>query len=359
MKNIKIIVLFISILALFTACVDEPSKTKSYSYNCVMVDMGNYSESNGSICLYNTLTGAFDYNVYQNANGRNLGAIIESASFVGSELMLMCNNADKLVFLDAQTMKEICEPLTAVGIPRYAAVKNDMIYVSSWQKKNKQTGEIISNHQIIKLNAISHTIVKTIPTSGQPEGILVHGDKLFVAAGSGLDVFDLTADTLIKHISSSYTSTSAQQLLMADNVLVLSLGAYVNGQAGFMFVNPSALDVIAELQTDMLSYEGDIALSSDESTLYFLYSNGVVGGQSLEVPTSIYSLNIATRVISSQALVSGYGFYGIGVNPANGALFTSNVNGFITNSMTYMYTSGGQKTGELMTGVGTSRYLFK
>lgn len=356
-RNIIVGLLFL----LLVGCVpDEPTTSnKTYNYTCVLVNMGNYSESNGSIALYNTSMGVVEQEVFSKANGRNIGSIIESVCLHDDILLLLCNNLDKLVFLDANTMREISAPLTDIGVPRYACARANTAYVSCWNKIDKQSGSIIIPEHIAKVNLNSKTVVAYLPVSGQPEGMALQGDTLFVASGSGLDVFNVKVDTLITHISSSFPLAQAQQVLIDNNnQLWLSLGSYDNS-GGFMVVDANTLQVKQQLSEAKLSFEGDMALSPSKDKIYFIYADGIVGGQTAEVPTHIYSVNTDTYQVSSLPVISGVGFYGLGIDPNSGTIYTANVNGFITNSMTYLYNSSGSKIGEFMTGVGTSRFFFK
>jgi len=351
------------LLLLLVAChPDEPKQTdKTYTYSCVIVNMGNYSESNGSIALYNAATGGVEQEVYAKANGRNLASIIESATLHNDLLLLMCNNSDKLVILNSSTMKEVCDPITTIGVPRYAVVKGDYAYVSCWNKTNKQTGEITIAQHISKINLLTKAVVGSLVTTGQPEGMVLSGNTLFVASGDGLDVYDTNTDALLKHISSQFTQAEAQQVLIDKNNQVwLSMGTYTGGNAGgFMLVDAATLQITTQLPEPQLSFDGDIALSPTKDNIYFLYADGIVSGQTAEVTTQIYAINVDSYQESSLPIISGVGFYGFSVDPSTGIFYTANVNGFITNSMTSLYNTAGTKISEFMTGVGTSRFIFK
>ena len=357
----KRIVGLILLCLLMLACVheDPTASSRNYAYNCIFVNMGNYAESNGSIALYNSATGELNQEVYAKANNRALAAIIESVVYHEDFLLLLCNNADKLVFLNPQTMQELREPITEIGIPRYGVIQQNVAYVSCWDKVNKQSGQVQIPQHISKIDIISKTVIGSIPTSGKPEGLLLYGDTLFVASGYGLEVFDLSADTLLKKIDSQFSQAEAQQLLMDKNKqLWLSLGSY-GDSGGFMVVDIASLTVTAQIAEPKLFYEGEIALNPTKDRLYFLSADGIVGGQSAEVSTSIYAIAVDAYQVSSTPVVSGVGFYGIAVDPVYGTIYTANVNGFITNSMSYVFSPSGVKINEFLTGVGTSRFVFK
>jgi hypothetical protein len=336
------------------------SSGTTYSYTCIVVNQGNYSESNGSISLYNSATGAVTQEVFTTANGYKLGSIIESATLHGDLILLMCNNEDKVVLLNSSTMKAVSDPITGIGIPRYAAIHGNYAYVSCWQKKNSSGTVTVAQH-VAKIDLSTKKVVGSLQTTGQPEGMLVKADTLYVASGSGMDVYNANTDVLIKHIDSQFTTADAQQLVADKNGYVwLSLGTYSTSSAGgFMCVNPSTLTIKTQVAESKLTYEGDMAVSPAKDKIYFLYSNGIVSGQTADVTTSVYSLDVSSYQVSSSPVVTGVGFYGLGVEPSTGTIYTANVNGFITNSMMYLYNTSGNKLASLMTGVGTCRFVFK
>jgi hypothetical protein len=325
-----------------------------------VVNQGNYSESNGSISLYNSQTGTVTQEVFTKANGYKLGSIIESAVLHDKLIILMCENEDKLVFLNSSTMKEVCDPITNIGIPRWAAVYGNYAYVSCWQKTNS-SGAVSVSQQIVKIDLNSKAVVGSLSTTGQPEGLLVKGDTLYAASGYGLDIYKLSADTLIKHIDAQFTSAVAKQLVVDKYGCVwLSLGAYSSTvAAGFICVDPSTLQIKTQITTSLLTYEGDIAISSSGDKIYFLSSTGTVSGATPEVGTSVYCVDVTNNTIGSSPVISGVGFYGLGLDPATGNIYTANVNGFITNSMMYIYDTNGNKLSSLKTGVASCRFVFR
>lgn len=359
-KHLLYILLFLSLASCKDKSDDSSASGTAYDYTCIVVNQGNYSESNGSISLYNSATGVVTQEVFTSANGYKLGSIIESATLHGNLILLMCENEDKVVVLNASTMKEVCNPITGIGIPRWAAVYGNYAYVSCW-KKTTSSGAVSVAQHIVKIDLSTYKVVGSLATTGQPEGVLVKGDTLYAASGFGLDVYKLSADTLITHINSQFTDGVAKQLVMDKNGYVwLSLGSYsTTGTAGFMCVNPATLSIQTQKATSLLTYEGDMVTSPGRDKIYFLYSGGTVSGTTPDVTTAIYSLDVDSYQLSSSPVISGSGFYGLGLEPSTGKIYTANVNGFITNSMMYIYDAGGNKLSSLMTGVASCRFVFK
>lgn len=345
--------LFFSIIisVILVACNSDSkvSDNRVYSYDCVVVNMGNYSETNGSIALFDSSNGTIHQEVFSQANGRKLSSIIESAVLHNDLLVLLCNNADKVVFLDAHTMKEVCAPIEHEGAPRYAAVNGDYIYVSCW-----------GTNQILKINLTSKSIEKRLTPTGKVEGLLVKDGILYAASESGLDIFE--NDILKMHLASNYPNMEAQQLVVdKNNVLWLSLGNFsLNSYSGaFMCVNINTLEIVSQFKEEKLSVEGDMALSPAKDKIYFIHPNDIVGGNNMEAATDIYSIDVDTKQLSTDALIKGKGFYGLGVNPISGDILTANVYGFMTNSMMYEYSVSGKLKNSLKVGVGASRFVFR
>ncbi|MDP3437800.1 MAG: hypothetical protein Q8S04_11205, partial [Bacteroidales bacterium] len=70
---------------------------------------------------------------------------------------------------------------------------------------------------------------------------------------------------------------------------------------------------------------------------------------------SIYTVDVNSGAVSK--LFSGTYFYGVGVSPSTGNIFTAEVS-FTSNSVMKVVGKDGSLKGAATTGVGTSRYLF-
>jgi len=341
-------------LLIFSTCDPKEKEYIAPDYTCIIVNQGNYTSANGSLSLLRK-DGGIEQEVYTKANnGWKLASIIESVTLHQNMLIVMCNNADKIEIIDSKTFKVLCEPIREIGwIPRYCAVYNNGAYVTytdSWSPD--------ANGQVRKIDLTTKTMVKKINVNGIPEGIKELNGLLYVAVGNGVTVIDPNTDEIVRQIEIPETGVTAKHLVV-DFEGKLWVSFTGNGKTGIASLNVQTNEFSSFIQLENMDMWGNIDVTPEGRNLLYLYVDGVVGAQNLEAETAIYSFDILTNTLQTNPLVKGVGFYGFNIDPSNGNIYTANVNGFITNSMMYIYNASGEKINDgLITGVGTCRFVF-
>jgi len=122
---------------------------------------------------------------------------------------------------------------------------------------------------------------------------------------------------------------------------------------GIMEING---DYTAEARTIPipLDYEGYITLNKERDQILTFATLYDETWQS--IGSSIYAADLKTGTYKS--LIDGVQFYSVGANPFTGTIYTSEVNGFTTNSTMMVLNPSGTVIDTKTTGVGTARYLF-
>ena len=116
----------IACMTLLSSCdKEEESRDRERNtderYSCLIINQGNYSESNGSISIINK-DEKIENQVYKESNGEPLASIIESAVDCGSTWALLCNNEDKVEIIDKITFKTKAT-IKDIPTPRYGVVR--------------------------------------------------------------------------------------------------------------------------------------------------------------------------------------------------------------------------------------------
>ncbi|NCC46765.1 MAG: hypothetical protein EOM16_06995 [Bacteroidia bacterium] len=75
----------------------------------------------------------------------------------------------------------------------------------------------------------------------------------------------------------------------------------------------------------------------------------------MPIEANIYSVDVES--LGTSILYSGSYFYGVGVSPSSGNVFTAEVS-FTSNSVMKTITPAGVSVGTATAGVGTFRFLF-
>ncbi len=359
LKNFLYLYLFLCV-GILSGCIDNDENEQPInppaSYACYIVNQGNFTEQNGEISIYDPQTGNIQNDVYRAANGRKLGSMVESVTVHGDLLVVMCNTVDKIVFLNSKTMQEVCEPITSLSTPRYAAIKGDKMYVSCWAVQDYSTWSVIKEQEIAVIDLNTKSVIKHLKTTGtMPEGMNITGNNLFVASGAGVDVYDTNTDTQIKRITSTLTGDAQKMEVDKNRMLWVSIGSFDSNQCGFMCINTQDLTANAEFAEPRLGMEGEIATSPKNDKIYFLPS---LDYNDYSASMGIYELNVDSKTVSDNPVIKGVGFYGLGVDSLTGNIYTANINAFQTNSTMLIYNPAGNLLDSKTVGVNACRWVF-
>lgn len=367
MRRKKNLILAIALGLTCSACSEkeeynngEATLSTNLEGKCLVVNMGNYSESNGSICVFEHGKSVAQ-NIFSRTNGFPLRSIVESATIGNGMVLLMCGNEDKVEILDEKNYRQLCPSITGIGLPRYATIIGNYAYVTC---VNPSWTDTIG--YITKINLTSKTPENRIKVQGNPEGITRKGDQIFVASKNGVYQIDSNRDEIKRFIAlphNDQTATARYFVEDADGDLWLSYAHYdalgYGSDCGIAELTPGDSIFKQTITLPMMNADGYIDVSPDKNTLYYLYASEIVGGQNPEAQTNIYSVDLSSKTVALKPTCSGVGFYGFNVDPSTGNIYTANVNGFITNSMVSIFNPKGELLQDgIMTGVGTCRFLF-
>lgn len=343
---------FIFLLFLVVTSCEKEEKHTFSEYSCLIVNQGNYSESNGSLCILKT-DGNIEQEVYRKANTWKLASIIESAYLHQNMLILMCSNEDKVEILDSKSFEILCQPIREIGIPRYCAVYNNAAYITCTDSWNPNAGG-----QICKINLTTKSLEKTITLDGIPEGIKEMNGQIFVATDNNIVILDPETDEITKQIAIPDRTLTAKHFV-ADHEGKLWVSFTSYSKSGIAAIDPESKDLSPIIPVENMAYAGNLDITPDGKKLFYLCTSEVVGAQNPEATTMIRTFDIPSQSVETAPLISGTGFYGFNIDPSNGNIYTANVNGFITNSITYIYNASGEIINNgMQTGVGTCRFIF-
>ena len=336
------------------SCSKDSKPQESVHRGVIIINQGNFSSQNGSISYYDEESGQVLNLAFEAANGGvSLGAIILSGWVDDSNIAyLLCANPDKLVRMEAATARVTAPNITqALVNPRNVLVHAGRIYVTNSGSDYIEDGwfwEYINSYVAV-YNQSTGAHITNIPVGSDAEGLCVVGNQLFVAVKEGVKVIDLTTKA-IKNTITSQTFWGAAKHLVVD--YQNRVWASYPGE-GVMEIN-SSYTAEARTITVPLDYEGYITTNKERdqiltfATLYddFWQSIG----------SSVFAVDL--RSGSYKILIDGEQFYSVGANPFTGSIYTSEVNGYVTNSTLLVLKPDGTKIDTKTVGVGTARYLF-
>ena len=175
----KRILLILTPLFLITSCQEqsvEPMENNSWVF---VANEGGYGASNGSISMIDS-----DGNVSET---ESLGDIVQSLAVYENKLIVLVNNSHKIkiydITSDGLAMPGI-EIDTENSSPREMVVNDGMVYFTNWNTSD-----------VKRFNLTTYSIDASIPVGAMPEGIILEGNKLWVANSGESTVSEIDINT--------------------------------------------------------------------------------------------------------------------------------------------------------------------
>lgn len=341
----------------FVACTKEKiDEVTPRDQNVIVINGGNYTEHSASISIYNEVNGTMQNRMFEQANGFEIGAtIISGAAGPNKEAFLICNFPDKIEIIDSKTAKILSDPIsTGLANPRAAVVTDTRIYVTNWDYDHIVEPDgywSFSGSYVTVYDLQTKELVKQVLVGSDAEGLLLYGNNLFVATKEGVRVLDVTGDamTLKGLIRSSDVTGGAKHLAIDKNSMLWASFP----DKGVIQINPNTLTVTKVVEVPVESMDGFITSDVNGENIY-TYSTTYNSSYTPE-SASIYAVNTTTGSVST--IFSGRYFYGVGVSPSTGNIFTAEV-GFSSNSLLKVVSPAGEEISSAVAGIGTNRYLF-
>ncbi len=353
---LKSFIVAFAILSVFSCTKESPEVIIPFDKKVIVINQGNFTEHSASISIYDESTGAIENRVFESANGVSIGAtVISGAIAPNRQAYLICNNPDKIEIIDSRTAKVASDPIiNGLASPRDAVITRDRIYVTNWDYDYVVNSigfwEFINSYVAV-YDAFTGNLIKKVKVGTDAEGILLYGDKLFVAVKEGVRVLDITNDNfdVLATIRPASVTGGAKHFAIDKNG---SLWASFPDK-GVVQIDPRNMSVLSVAEVPVDSMDGYITSDDKGENIYTYHT--IFDSNYMAQESSVYRVDISNAIITK--LFSGNYFYGVGVSPSTGNIFTAEVN-FTSNSLIKIFSKSGALQATATSGVGTSRYLF-
>ena len=309
---------FSLLIALLVSCSDEPTDSYYYGSGVYVINEGFFNQSNGSVSYYNPATGVLLKNIFEIANERPAGDVIQSLGISGDTIAYMIvNGLSKVEVVRLSDFKTIA-PSLAIDYPRY--------FIQSGSSKGYiSSGAGSGNIMVVDLT--NHEITDTIPVGSGPETMASINDMAYICNSGGFykDSTISVINTITDQVTDTIYTEMCPSAIASDNDG--NLWVYCRGSAEY---NDSYTQILRETDAviqkiDPVSGEilwsGTVGTAGDFTTMFPKLAAGA-GRDKLYYlkPDGMYVINVSTPVISTEAVIPG-NFYGIFIHPESSDIY--------------------------------------
>ena len=365
----KIIHLTIALLLLlhFSSCRDDefvfPSQdntvdipnTNSSIKGFYLLNEGNMGMNRASIDYYDYTTGIYTQDLYAAKNPtvvKELGDVGNDIAVYGSKLYAVINCSNYIEVMDATTTKHLAE----IEVPncRNLAFSKGKAYISSYASKVNQANA--GEGFVAEIDTTTFTITRKVTVGYQPEGMVIHNNKLYVANSGGyrapnydrtVSVVDLTSFQVIKSIDVAIN--------LSKMVIDREGDLYVSSRGDYLDV-PSKLYVI-DTNTDKVKHTIDVPISNMCLVNDSLYYVSTAYSQRTKKNTVSYGiLNTKTdQVITNTLITDGTEQeimipYGLAVHPQTKEFIITDAQNYVSSGYVYYYAADGTLKWKVLAG---------
>jgi DNA-binding beta-propeller fold protein YncE len=337
-------------ICFFSSC-DSGSEEPLRKTGVLIVNEGNFGAGNGSVSSYDeekmTITNNF---VKAANNGSEIGSLVQSVMVHEGVGYIVCNNADKIEFIDAGNGKYLANPLTNISQPRYMTVVGNKGYVTCWGPWDKTDPFWwkLNDSYISVVDLVTKEVVDSLACGSGPEGIIAVGNQLLVANSfeSSVSVIDLSDES-----SNKVTVDIAPQQLVEDARGVV----WVSSSNGLHSINPANLNVADNIA--VTNIQGKIAFNGDHSIYLLTVESWEPNTVNFESNVLVFDTD--SKEVSSEALITGSDFYGLGYNETTQRIYVSDSKAFSGPGEISVYDIDGTLLDLQVTAVGPNGVAFK
>ena len=365
--------LIVSALALLSLAGCSPDKEvtvapSAENTNVFVLNEGAYSVTGtGTVTLFNKSTKAVTPDLFQSVNGagRRLGNVVQSMAVRDKRGYIVVNGADKVEVVSLPDFKSV-GVVKGLSSPRFfLPISTSRAYVTQWG--NYKT--VRAGIKIVDL--ITNSVVDSIATGDAPERLTLAGGKVFVA-NSGENTVTVI-DPATNRVTNTLTVGDSPNSFAPDKnnrlwVLCGGFAAYLydangkylgidyaNTTAGSLYnldpANPTSGST-SRIFTSNQRAPADIHANPAGDRLYF---RAVDAGAGLGDVVRFGIADAALPSLTGTLFIGGL-FYGLGIDPTDGTIYTG-TGTFSVDKMT-RYQPDGTKIDETVVGAGPNGFVF-
>lgn len=330
-----------------------------------LLNEANMGSNKSTLDYFDYETGNYYRNIYPTINPNivhNLGDVGNDIQIYGDKLYAVINCSHLVEVMDVNTAKHYA----TINITncRYIVFDKGYAYVSSYN------GPVDINPDapigtVLKVDTVSMQVVDTCVVGYQPDEMVIHNNKLYVANSGGyrvpdydttVSVIDLTDFREIKKIDVAINL----HRLELDNygyLYVSSRGDYKKIGSKTSIIDTRTDEVVEDLP---LLPNSNMALSGDSLYVYSVEWSHIT--QKNTVSYAIYDTK-KRRIVTRNFIKDGTDKqikipYGIAINPETKEFFTTDAKDYVSPGTLYCFSRNGRKRWSVKTGDIPAHIVF-
>lgn len=360
MKKYLITILSISLLIIFSGCredetiflssdtlVTEPHLGGNIE-GFYLLNEGNMGMNRASLDMFNYRTGIYTQDIYSERNPdvvKEMGDVGNDLKIYGNKLYAVINCSNKVEVMDKWTAKRIKK----IDIPncRYLAFYKDKAYVSSYAgpvaiDPNAEIGFVA------EIDTATLEITRKVTVGYQPEEMVVHDGKLYVANSGGYRVPNYDHTVSVVDLESF---TEIKKIDVGINLLRMAIDRqgdiYVSSRGDYYDTPPNLF--VIDSKTDKVTHQLDIPVMEMKMVGDSLYYYSVAWSYITNSNTITYGIfNSKTKqVVSDKIITDGTDKrimipYGLEVNPQTKEIYICDAQNYVVTGYIYCFSPGGK-----------------
>jgi YVTN family beta-propeller protein len=336
-------------LFLFVACDknnnDNPAGV--WSESVFIINEGRFPTGSGTISAFNRETLEVTNDIFETANGRPLGNVVQSLTVHGDKAFIVVNNANKIEVVNLEDFKSDTT-LEGITLPRYfIGFDDDKGYISCWDSTVKV------------INLQDYSISHSVQTGTGPEKMVLADNKLFVinSGGYGIDstvsVINTNNEENIGRITVGHRPSGIRKD-MNGNIWVLCSG--LSGwptpeisPGKLVCIDPVSQEILREIVfPDSINHPDHLVINKVGNTLYYNH------------PAGIFAFPISAPSLNDLPLIAATGYiYGLGYDDKEDIIYAAFPLDFAQYGWVYRYhATDGTLVDSFMVGIIPNGFWF-
>lgn len=341
---------------LIVSCDDENSTTPETdpleTTSVYITNEGNFSDGNGSLTSYDPADKNSLQNAFEDANGRPLAGIIQSAHVDGDRMYLVVNSANKIEVVDKENMESLGTIELSVSPTAIEIIDEETAFASTLDYQAE-----IDSVTILDLSSMEETDQR-IGVGNSPRDIVRVGDWIYVTNNGGgydntISVLDAESNTVERTID---VGTGPSQMIVdnEDRIWVVCNGrvSYDDSTEDM----PGSIYLLDGQTGEILNFleSDDIAPTAGQK---YRLALDIENGQGYLLNSGVSTIDLNELTLSDDKLIDR-SFNAIGYFGPEERIYVGQSNGYSQSGQTLLYDLEGAAVDSFSTGIAPNGFYF-